>query len=75
MDANMETRTKKFFERAMRTSQLRDGARVPASPSGVLDHYLIRIVAGKIGIDPALIEKKRRDHALSLRAATTWLQV
>jgi hypothetical protein len=26
MDANMETRTKKFFERAMRTSQLRHAA-------------------------------------------------
>jgi hypothetical protein len=35
---------------------------------------LIRIVAGKIGIDPALIEKDGIMHRL-YGQATTWLQV
>jgi hypothetical protein len=61
MDANMETRTKKFFERAMRTSQLRHADYLLRHPEF---EDLIRIVVGKIGIDPALIEKDGIMHCL-----------
>jgi hypothetical protein len=62
MDANMETRSKKFFERDENQSVA--ACRVITCFAIREFEDLIRIVAEKIGIDLALIEKDGIMHCL-----------